>query len=328
MTLHQEADRLYEKLQHQGWSFDECLTYAPLTLEINQLKKEKDAIILAHTYQTPDIVYGVADFVGDSYGLSKIAAEHEASTIVFCSVTFMAETSKILSPEKTVLVPSQAGCSLADSITGEDVRKLKSEHPGVPVACYVNTSAEVKAESDVCVTSSNVLKIIEALPGDEVIFIPDKYMADYIRRSTEKTIHSWPGVCIVHEEFTSGQLDAVRDAYPGTEILVHPECSASVIDRADFVGSTTQILDHVKNSTGNQFMIVSECGLTDRIKSEVPEKKVVGACSLCPYMKSIQLKDILTALKSPKKEQIIELRSDLLLKARRSLDRMFDLSQG
>lgn len=325
--LASETDRLYERLQHVGWSKDECEVYAPMTLEINQLKKEQDAIILAHTYQTPDIVYGVADFVGDSYGLSKIAAEHPAKRILFCSVYFMAETAKILSPEKKVLVPSRAGCSLADSITAEDVKKLKQEHPGVPVACYVNTSAAVKAESDVCVTSSNVLKIIEALPGNEVIFIPDKYMADYIRRSTDKNIISWDGVCIVHEEFTKESIEAVREQYPGVEILVHPECTASVIDHADFVGSTSQMIKHVAKTQNDQYMIVSECGLSDRIKAEQPGKEIVGACSLCPYMKSIMLKDVLTALKNPISDQVIDIPQSILKEAKRSLDQMFELTQ-
>ncbi|MDF2379402.1 MAG: quinolinate synthase NadA [Candidatus Gracilibacteria bacterium] len=328
MSITTETRRLYEKLQHVGWSKDECETYAPLTLEINQLKKEQDAIILAHSYQSPDIVYGVADFVGDSYGLSKIAAKHKAQKIIFCSVHFMAETAKILSPEKEVLVPTRAGCSLADSISAEDVKKLKEKHPGVPVACYVNTTAEVKAESDVCVTSSNVLQIIEDLPSNEVIFIPDKYMADYIKRHTKKNIITWDGVCVVHEEFTSASIQAVREQYPGVEILVHPECSSSVIDEADMVGSTSQMLDHVKDSKEKQFMIVSECGLADRVKAEVPKKKVVGACSMCPYMKSIQLKDILIALKSPREDQIISLTPDIVQKSKACLDKMFEMTQN
>ncbi len=323
-----EVQRLYSKLQFVGWTESDCEVIAPMTLEINKLKKDKDAIILAHSYQTPDIVYGVADFVGDSYGLSEIASKHSAKMIVFCSVYFMGETAKILSPEKEVLVPSRAGCSLADSITAKDVQDLKKKHPGIPVACYVNTSAAVKAESDVCVTSSNVISIIEALPGNEVIFIPDKYMADYIRRKTSKTIIDWPGVCIVHETFTSASIQAVKEQFPDTEILVHPECTASVIDQADFVGSTTAILNHVKSSLSKSFMVVSECGLADRIRSEVPEKKVVGACSLCPYMKQIQLKDVLTALKNPRPDQIVEIPQKILVKAKKSLDRMFELTNG
>jgi len=324
--IRSEADRLYRKLQQVGWSHDECEVYAPMTLEINVLKQQQGAIILAHSYQTPDIIYGVADFVGDSYGLSKIAAEHPAGTIVFCSVFFMGETAKILSPGKRVLVPAVAGCSLADSIRAEDVRRLRDEHPGVPVACYVNTSAAVKAESDVCVTSSNVLKIIEALPGDELIFVPDKYMADYIRRFSRKNIISWEGVCVVHEEFSEEQIVAVREQYPGTEILVHPECSSAVIHQADFVGSTSQMIEHVGAGQAGQFMIVSECGLSDRIKSEMPEKKIVGACSVCPYMKSIQLKGVLQALQDPTEGQLVEIDEVTLKRARASLDRMFELS--
>lgn len=321
--LEAETIRLFEKLRKVGWSFDECKVYAPMTLEINELKKEQNAIILAHSYQSPDIIYGVADFVGDSYGLSKIASEHPAKKIVFCSVYFMGETAKIMNPDKEVLVPSIAGCSLADSITAEDVRKLKANHPGVPVVCYVNTSAEVKAESDVCVTSSNVLQIIEAVPGDKIIFIPDSLMGDYIQRNTKKHIIKWNGTCIVHEEFTAESIKAVREQFPGVEILVHPECSSSVIDQADLVGSTTSMIEHVKKSPHQQFMIVSECGIADRVKAEMPEKKVVGACVLCPYMKSIMLKDVLQALKNPRGDQIINLNEEIITKAKKSLDEMF-----
>ncbi|MGE3278354.1 MAG: quinolinate synthase NadA [Candidatus Altimarinota bacterium] len=326
--LEAESIRLFEKLQNVGWSLDECKVYAPITLEINQLKQEQDAIILAHSYQSPDIIYGVADFAGDSYGLSKIASEHPAKKIIFCSVYFMGETAKIMNPEKEVLVPAVAGCSLADSITAEDVKRLKEQHPGVPVVCYVNTSAAVKAESDVCVTSSNVLHIIESLPNDDIIFIPDSFMADYIQRNTPKNIIKWHGTCIVHEEFTADSIKAVREQFPGVEILVHPECSSSVIDQADLVGSTTSMIEHVKKSPQQQFMIVSECGLADRVKAEMPEKKVVGACVLCPYMKSIMLKDILQSLKNPRPDQIINLDPSVLKKAKSSLDRMFELSSN
>lgn len=323
--LESESTRLHTKLHNVGWSLDECRVYAPMTLEINQLKQEQDAIILAHSYQSPDIIYGVADFVGDSYGLSKIASEHPAKKIIFCSVYFMGETAKIMNPEKEVLVPSIAGCSLADSITSDDVKKLKEQYPGVPVVCYVNTSAAVKAESDVCVTSSNVLQIIEALPSNNIIFIPDSYMADYIQRNTKKNIIKWHGTCIVHEEFTADSIKAVREQFPGVEILVHPECSSSVIDQADLVGSTTSMIEHVKKSPHHQFMIVSECGLADRVKAEMPEKKVVGACVMCPYMKSIMLKDVLRALKNPREEQKVELSHDLIQKAQKSLSEMFRL---
>lgn len=326
--IEDEANRLFKQLEKVGWSKDECTIYAPITLEINLLKKEQDAIILAHSYQTPDIVYGVADFVGDSYGLSLIAAEHSAKKIIFCSVYFMGETAKILSPEKEVFVPNKAGCSLADSITAQDVRNLKKKHPGIPVACYVNTSAAVKAECDVSVTSSNVVKIINDLPGDEVIFIPDKYMADYLRRSTPKKIIDWDGVCIVHEEFSREGIQAVREQFPGVEILVHPECSASVIDEADFVGSTSQMIKEVEDSQSDQFMIVSECGLADRIKAEQPKKKVVGACSVCPYMKSIMLKDVLTALKDPLPEQEVVIDKNTLEQAKKSLDTMFQMASS
>ena len=325
--IREEGRRLFEKLQHVGWTENECEIYAPLTLEINQLKKEKNAIILAHSYQSPEIVSGVADFVGDSYGLSRIASEHEAKTIIFCSVYFMAETAKIMSPEKTVLVPSRAGCSLADSITAQDVITLRRKHPRIPVITYINTSAEVRAESDICVTSSNVIQIIEAVPEQSVIFIPDKYMADYVRRSSKKKIIGWDGVCVVHETFTADSVKAVKALHAGVQILVHPECSAGVIDEADFVGSTSAMIDYVKKSEGETFMVVSECGLADRLKIEEPSKKIVGACSLCPYMKQIQLKDIRSALKAPRRDQIVEIPEETLKKAKKCLERMFEMTR-
>jgi len=324
--LESEARRLYTKLKHVKWSMDECRVYAPMTLEINALKKEKDAIILAHSYQTPDIIYGVADFVGDSYGLSIEATKVKAKTIVFCSVHFMAETAKILNPSKEVLVPRIAGCSLASSITKEDVLNLKKNHPGVPVVCYVNTSAQVKAVSDVCVTSANVMKIIEKIDSDEIIFIPDKLMAKNIQAFTKKKIIAWDGVCIVHEKFSPENVDQVREMYPGVKVLAHTECSPAVVRKVDMAGGTTDMINYLNKSTAKKFMLATECGMVDRMNVEMSGKKFVGACSLCPYMKEIQMKDILNVLKSPTKEQIIILSQSDLIGASKSLKRMLELS--
>lgn len=326
--LNQEATRLQKKLGILGWSKADCLLYAPLTLEINTLKREKKAIILAHSYQTPDIMYGVADFLGDSYGLSKIAANHPAPVILFASVYFMAETAKILSPEKTVLVPGRAGCSLADSIQPEDVRKLKLLHPGAPVVCYINTSAAVKAEADICCTSANARTIIESLDAPKIIFIPDEFMAQNLAKESQKTIIGWPGRCVVHESFNPESIAEIRHLHPGVKILTHLECSPAVTEIADFTGSTSSIIAYVQENKADSYMIVTECGITDRLQSEQPDKKIVGACALCPYMKQIDLKGILSALKNPSPRQIINLPAEIMAKARQSLDLMLEYSKN
>ncbi len=322
-----ETNRLYEKLKNVNWSLEDCGLIAHMTLEINELKKEQDAIILAHSYQTPDIMYGIADFVGDSYGLSKIAAEHSAKKIIFCSVHFMGETAKILSPEKEVLVPDVAGCSLAESITAENVRELKKKYPGVPVVTYVNTSAEVKAESDVCCTSSNALKIIESFEEDEVIFIPDKLMGENLQKRTKKKLILWHGTCIVHERFDKQAIDDIRTKYPGTHILAHYECTSSVTDAVDLVGSTADMLKYVKENPADNYMLITECGITDRVKTEFPNKQIVGTCQLCPFMKQINLGQVLMALKNPHKKQIVDIPDEILQKAKLALDRMMELSK-
>lgn len=326
--LASEAKRLFEKLQAVGWSEADCELYAPMTLEINTLKKEQNAVILAHSYQTPDIMYGVADFVGDSYGLSKMAMEHPAEKIVFCSVHFMGETAKLLNPEKEVLVPDVAGCSLAESITAEDVRKLRAEHPEAGVVCYVNTSAAVKAECDACCTSSNALQIIDAMPQQDVIFLPDEFMGKNLQKMTSKNLIVWNGRCIVHEWFMPETVAAIREEYPGVKILAHPECSPEVIDEVDYVGGTNGMLKYVEEDPGKTYMLVTECGLTDRAKEEYKDKEIVGTCSLCPYMKKIVLKDVLKALKTPSSDQKIEIPEEVAAGARKSLERMFELEKG
>lgn len=326
-AIHRETDRLFQHLQKVGWVYSDCELYAPLTLEINQLKKEQNALILAHSYQTPDIMYGIADFVGDSYGLSQLAAQTDASKIIFCSVHFMAETAKLLNPQKEVLIPTPAGCSLAESITPQDVRDLRAQYPKAGVVCYINTTAAVKAECDVTCTSANALQIIEAMAQEEIIFLPDELMAKNLMPLSSKKIIPWNGRCIVHEEFTVETVRAIREKYPHVKILAHPECTPSVIDEVDLVASTTGIVDYVKKHGVGDYMLVTECGITDRIKIEMPEAHILGTCSLCPYMKKIMIRDVLTALKNPREEQFVTIDPEIFEKARATLDRMFAMSK-
>ncbi|MBU1197658.1 quinolinate synthase NadA [Candidatus Micrarchaeota archaeon] len=324
--IEEETNRLQRQLARLNWSPEACRIYAPMTLEIHQLKKKKNAVILAHSYQTPDIIYGVADFVGDSYGLSVQASKTSADTIVFCGVRFMAETAKILSPQKTVILPApDAGCSLAESITGADVRKLKQEHPNAGVVCYVNTNADVKAECDVICTSANALKIVEAMPQNEILFLPDEYMAKNIARETEKKIISWKGRCIVHEEFNERKIKAVKKQYPGVKILVHTECAPSVIREADLAGGTSDMVRYAKTSDARQFMLVTECGLSDRMRVEMPEKEFVGTCNLCPYMKRVSLSRIQQALENPQPDQFVYVNEPIRGQAFRSLKKMLEI---
>lgn len=326
-ALEDETSRLEQKLQAFEFTRDDCAALAPITLEINRLKREKNAVILAHSYQTPDIVYGVADHVGDSYGLSVTAKQTAADIIIFSSVLFMGETAKILNPDKTVLVPTRAGCSLADSITGEDVRILRGRYPHAGFVAYVNTTADVKAEVDACCTSSNALKVIEALDQAEVVFLPDILMGKNLQKETKKQLILWNGTCVVHERFNVGEIAEVRKEHPGAQILVHPECEEDVVKNADFVGSTEQMLRFMKKSGGDEFMMITECGLSDRAREEISEKKIVGTCHLCPYMKELRLRDILVALKNPRADQLVELDPEIITKAKRSLDRMFELEK-
>lgn len=321
-----EQKRLFSALERFDFSEDDCERMAHTTLEIARLKKEKKAILLAHSYQTPDIL-AIADEVGDSYGLAKKAAKTDAEIIVFASVLFMGETAKILNPDKTVLVPARAGCSLADSITAADVRTLRKQYPGAGFVAYVNTSAAVKAEVDVCCTSSNALRIVEKMPQQQIVFLPDKLMGTNLQAKTSKELIFWNGVCTVHEEFSDREIAEVRAEFPQAQILTHPECMPSVVQKSDFVGSTEQMMDFVNNSKNEEFMLVTECGLADRARSTFPQKKIVGTCHLCPYMKQITLKNILSALKNPKSEQIVEIDSEVIKKAKKSLDTMFQLSE-
>lgn len=310
------------------WSRDDCALIAPLTWEINTLKEQKNAVILAHSYQMPQIIFGIADFVGDSYGLSREAMNVNADIIVFCGVRFMAETAKLVNPDKTVLLPSSdADCSLADGITAEDVQKLKESYLDVPIVCYVNTTAAVKAECDVCVTSANAVEVIRKLDSDPVIFLPDKHMTKNLGPLTGKKIIGWTAECIVHNQFTHEQVQALREQYKDIKILAHSECDPSVAAEADLVGSTGDMIRYVKASPSQNFALITECGLTERLQVECPEKNFLGSCVLCPYMKTITLENTRQVLASPQQDQLIEVPEDIQIRAKRSLEKMFELSE-
>ena len=339
LDIEKEAERLSTAIKQPfRWSLETCRSIAPLTLEINQLKKEKDVMLIAHSYQTPDITYGVADAVADSYALSKEARDAPQNTILFSSVRFMAETAKIVSPHKTVLHPSpEAGCSLSDSITAQDVRDIRAKYPGLPVVCYINTSAEVKAECDACVTSSNYLRICERLPGNGLIFVPDRFMGKHLQNhlAGKKDVIIFDGECEVHAAFTGEKIRTWRkrasDAGMELQVLSHPECDTDVLDESDFVGSSEVLMEEALRlaSAGKKdLMLITECGTTDRIIAESNEDlNLVGACVMCRHMKTTQLEDILQALRNPRPDQIIELETSVIEKASKCLDEMFRLAE-
>jgi quinolinate synthase len=280
--------------------------HAPYIHRINQLKRELDAVILAHNYQTPEIFHGVADIVGDSLQLAREAARASAKVIVQCGVHFMAETSKLLAPEKTVLIPDlDAGCSLASSITGADIRLLKQKYPGVPVVTYVNTSAEVKAESDICCTSSNAVEIVESLGVERVLFLPDQYLAANVANQTKVQIISWAGQCEVHERFTAAEIRQFRIDHPGIVVLAHPECPPEVIAEADFAGSTAAMISYAKTKRPPRVVLVTECSMSDNVAAEVPDVDFVRPCNLCPHMRKITLPKILRAMETRAHEILI-----------------------
>ncbi|MHB8633123.1 MAG: quinolinate synthase [Thermoplasmatota archaeon] len=334
-----EALRLEKAIgQPERWGLAMCRLIAPMTLRINELKVEQDVILLAHSYQTPDIVYGVADAVGDSYGLSKRAMEAKASTILFSSVRFMAETAKVLNPHKRVLVPEPtAGCSLADGVTVDDVRRLKALHPGVPVMCYVNTTALVKAECDVTCTSANYLDIARRLPGKELIFLPDRFMGAHLQAQlgSAKRVHIHSGECEVHVRFDAQSAQAWRQeaAAQGRSlvILAHPECDPKVLMEADFVGSTEKMMEYARTLEAEgkvDVMPITECGTADRMRAEMPSLRIYGACVQCPHMKKTGLASILQCLENPRADQVVEIPPRALEGARRTLDEMFRLTEG
>ena len=331
-----EAIRLQGAIQqHQRWPIETCRSIAPLTLEINRLKRENDVFLIAHSYQTPDIIYGVADEVADSYTLSKAARDAPQQTILFSSVRFMAETAKIVSPHKTVLHPSpEAGCSLSDGITAQDVRDLRAQYPGVPVACYINTTAAVKAECDVSVTSSNYLRICERLPGNRLIFVPDRFMGAHLQKALagKKEVIVFDGECEVHAVFTGDKVREWRQRIGGNlNVLAHPECSAEVLEEADFIGSSEKLI-HEAIRLGVEgrpdVMLITECGTAERVLAETEvELNLYGACVMCRHMKATQLEDILQALREPRLDQIIEIDAEVITRAQRNLDEMFRLAE-
>src|SRR5882724_9566206 len=297
---------------------------APTIKAINDLKAVRGAVILAHNYQTPEIFHCVADIVGDSLQLAVEATKVKADIIVQCGVHFMAETSKILNPHKTVLIPdSRAGCSLASSITGADVRLLRARFPGVPVVAYVNTSADVKAEVDICCTSSNAVQVVESLNAPTVIFLPDQYLAKYVASKTNVKIIAWKGACEVHERFTGDELRAYREADPSVQIIAHPECPPDVLAEADFTGSTAHMTNWVRTNRPKRVVMITECSMADNVQAELPDVEMVRPCNLCPHMKRITLPKILDSLIYLREEITID--PVIAEKARRSVERMINL---
>lgn len=298
--------------------------FAPYVKAINELKKERNAVILAHNYMTPEIFHCIADVVGDSLQLAREAARSDAGVIVQCGVHFMAETSKLLNPDKTVLIPDmEAGCSLSESITGADVRALKEAYPGVPVVTYVNTSADVKAETDVCCTSSNAVQVVESLGAPKVLFLPDEYLAKYVASQTDVEIVSWKGRCIVHERFTQDELRQMRENEPGIRIIAHPECPPDVLAEADFTGSTSGMINWVQNHRPEKVLMVTECSMSDNVAVETPGVQFMRPCNLCPYMKKITLPKILDSLVSMQHEIVID--PAVAERARAAVERMVNL---
>jgi quinolinate synthase len=274
-----------------------------------------------HNYQTPEIFYGIADITGDSLALARRGAETDADIIVMCGVRFMAETAKILSPEKTVLLPDmKAGCSLAASITGADVRRLKEQYPGVPVVTYVNAYADVRAESDICCTSANAVKVVNSLHADRVIFLPDGYLGRYVATQTDVEIILWEGACEVHERFTGDELRQYRKDYSGIHIMAHPECPPDVLDEADFVGSTSGMIKHIDDERPEQVVMVTECSMSDNVAVEFPDVSFIRPCNLCPHMKRITLPKVLWSLRNL--TPTIEVDPDIADRARLAMDRM------
>ena len=315
-----ETDPIYEKVSKVipqiEWAF-----HAPLIHEINKLKKEKNAVVLAHNYQTPEIFYGIADIATDSLALAVEAEKTDADIIILCGVHFMAETAKLMNPNKKVLLPDMnAGCSLASSITGKDVKLLKEKYPGVPVVTYVNTSAEVKAESDICCTSANAIRVVESLGVDKVIFLPDQYLAKYVSTKTKVQIISWVGTCIVHEKFSAQEIKDIKKQNPEIVIFSHPECSPEVIAASDYTGSTSGMSKFVDQNQPKKVMLVTECSMSDNVQVQNPNVQFIKPCNLCPYMKSITLPKILECLENETNEILIP--EIISRKARKAVERM------
>jgi quinolinate synthase len=318
--VERETAHLYERVKHIIPAI-EWPMHAPYVKRINELKRERGAVILAHNYQTPEIYHCVSDFVGDSLQLAREAARSDAKVILQAGVHFMAETSKILSPDKTVLIPDQeAGCSLAASITGADVRLLRERFPGVPIVTYVNTSADVKAESDICCTSSNAVDVVESLGADRVFLIPDQYLAKNVANQTDVEILTWAGSCEVHERFTADDIRSFRKSHPGVIVLAHPECPPEVVAEADFAGSTAAMIGYVEDKRPKRVVMVTECSMADNVAATVTDVEFVRPCNLCPYMKMITLPKILHALETMTHEVIVD--PAVAGRARQAVERM------
>ncbi len=302
----------------------EIAALGPIIEEIEELKRRRNAVVLAHNYMTPDIYHGVADLKGDSLALARMAAETDADVIVLAGVHFMAETAKIVNEEKTVLIPDvAAGCSLADAITGADVRLLRERYPGVPVVTYVNTSAEVKAESDVCCTSGNAVQVVESLGTDRVIFLPDQYLGRWVAANTDVEVILWEGSCMVHERFTARELRAYRSANPGIQIIAHPECPPDVLEEADFVGSTAGMIGWVRKERPRQVVMVTECSMSDNVAAESPGTEFLRPCNLCPHMKRITLEGIRDSLADLRHEVTVP--PEIAARARTAVERMLEV---
>ena len=321
LKTHSIFERLRGVLPEIEWP-----VHAPYVAAINELKAKVNAVILAHNYQTPEIFHGVADITGDSLALARQAARTNADVIVLCGVHFMAETAKLLSPQKTVLIPDlEAGCSLASSITAADVRLLRERHPGVPVVTYVNTSAAVKAESDICCTSANAVEVVESLGVDRVIFLPDEFLGRYVASQTDVEIILWKGHCEVHERFTAEDVRFYKQQYKDIEVLAHPECPPEVLAEVDFVGSTAGMIDHLADALPHRVVMITECSMSDNVAVEFPQIQFTRPCNLCPHMKRITLPKILRSLQTMQYQIEIDLR--VAERAKRAVQRMIEIGQ-
>ncbi|MCK0171770.1 quinolinate synthase NadA [Aliiroseovarius sp. S1123] len=325
LALAESMEDVYRKMDRVVTPPD-WVSFAPYVKAINELKKERNAVVLGHNYMTPEIYHGVSDFVGDSLQIAMKAQEVDAEVIVQAGVHFMAETSKILSPEKTVLMPDmEAGCSLAESITADGIEEMRAKYPGAPVVTYVNTTADVKAASDICCTSSNAVQIVDAMDSDTVIMTPDQYLAQNVANQSKKNIVFWPGSCIVHEQYTAKDLQEFREWNPGTRLIAHPECPPDVVAEADFSGSTAGIIKYVTDEKPEKAMLITECSMASNISDALPEVDFVGPCNMCPYMKKISLEKILYVLHTM--ENQVEVDPSVADGARQSVQKMIDLSR-
>ena len=331
--INQEMKRLIALGLSQNCVSQPLRDIAELTLKINNLKKEKKVVICAHVYQLPEIILGIGDTIGDSYKLAADTVKTQAENIIFCGVHFMAETAKILNPEKKVYIPSKkAGCTLAESIKSEDVKKLKLQYPNCPVVTYINTTADVKAESDCIVTSANAEKILRKMyqKHERVIFTPDRFMGANFAKVLGKTIGKdmilWNGTCVVHERFDARTIKIYRDKYPGLAVLAHAECPPELIDKVDFAGGTGTMMKYVQNTNAAGYLLITECGFGELAKMKFPEKNFIAMCRLCPYMKSITLDNVLNVLENPAEEFEVNVPSDIAEKAKKSIDMMFELA--